>query len=198
MSQNCCWHYLVQLTGNLWTLQMACFWVSGNPQNNVACVRPPLSLDFYCEKTNSNCWHCLVQLTGNLWTLQMAILVPVILWGIAQIFCGLYILTLASPGPGLIVPAGWSLVFSGACSVYFGSSQGDRQKMVIVVASFLSFVIGTGQLVLIRSHMMSKSSKPFEEMNELITETHLTEVIGFGSSFNAVFLFVALPYLLYE
>ena len=93
MSQNCCWHYLVQLTGNLWTLQMACFWVSGNPQNNVACVRPPLSLDFYCEKTNSNCWHCLVQLTGNLWTLQMAILVPVVLWGIAQIFCGLYILS---------------------------------------------------------------------------------------------------------
>ena len=128
----------------------------------------------------------------------MAILVPVILWGIAQIICGLYILSLASPGPGLIVPAGWSLGFSGACSVYFGSSQSDRQKMVIVVASFLSFVIGTGQLVLIRSHMMSKSSKPFEEMNELITETHLTEVIAFGSSFNAVFLFVALPYLLYE
>ena len=122
----------------------------------------------------------------------------VILWGIAQIFCGLYILSLASPGPGLIVPAGWSLVFSGACSVYFGSSQGDRQKMAVVVASFLSFLIGTGQLVLIRSHMMSKSAKPFEEMNELITETHLTEVIGFGSSFNAVFLFVALPYLLYE
>ena len=129
----------------------------------------------------------------------MAILVPVILWGIAQIFCGLYILTLASPGSGLIVPAaGWSLVLSGACSVYFGSSQGDRQKMVVVVASFLSFLIGTGQLVLIRSQIMSKSSKPIEEMNELITETHLTEVIGFGSSFNAVFLFVALPHLLYE
>ena len=126
-----------------------------------------------------------------------------VLWGLVQVTCGLFILVSAMGyrghnftlnNPLFVVAVSASYITAGKCTIAFSYFRGRALMVAVVVSSALSIIFGSTQfIVLVASHHGKKTpGYDIHERSVYLREEIIETVICLGSIFKALFLFVFL------
>ena len=129
-----------------------------------------------------------------------------VLWGLVQVTCGLFIRAsmkgywghnVSTPlnNPLFVVAVSSSYITAGMCSIAFGYFRGKALMIAVVVSSALSLTFGTTRFILLVVSHRGKKTPSYdneEEESVYLCKGTIEAVIVLGSISRALFLFVFL------
>ena len=130
-------------------------------------------------------------------------ILSMVLWGLVQVTCGLFILVSAMGyrghnftlnNPLFVLAVSSSYITAGKCTIAFSYFRGKALMVAVVVSSALSIVFGATQFILLVASHHGKKTPGYGigEQSVLLREEIIETVICLGSIFKALFLFVFL------
>ena len=130
-------------------------------------------------------------------------ILSMVLWGLVQLACGLFILVSEMGyrghnfnlnNPIFVVAVSASYITAGKCTIAFTYFRGKALMVAVFVSSALSIVFGAIQFISLVACHHGKMTLGYDigEESVHLEEGTIETVICLGSIFNAVFLFVFL------